>query len=122
MYAKWSRGEISEETRAAFQARMAREERPSSDSDRNATGKGCYLDAVVDKLLFSEGMQFRFTIDLDGRVWCKACVRTQQYPRHYLLSSHPPGTPFSVCVDGLLEKVAAFHEGYLKPSPDNWHG
>lgn len=81
-----------------------------------------HLDALVGELLFEQGIQFRFTPDRDGQIWAKACIRTAKYPRHYVLASFPPGTPFTTCLEGLLRKVEAFHEGALRPSPDKWPG
>lgn len=114
------RDSASKATRQAQAASQLPRHGASHYVHQDPGGQVSALDELVGSVLFDECIQFRFTPDREGQIWAKACIRTAAYPRHYLLTSHPPGTPFSTCLEGLIEKVQLFQEGRLKPSPDRW--
>ncbi len=116
------RNTFSKATLQAIAAKTAARVESSEFPCNDPSGPIDCLNTLVGTTLFEDGIQFRFTPGVDGRIWAKACIRTRAYPRHYLLASFPAGTPFTLCLEGLVAKVQAFQEGTLRPSPDKWNG
>lgn len=81
----------------------------------------CNTCAALSQLTADSLRHIRFVAQDGGKtIYAKAGIATPQYPRHYLLYVATGYATPADFVPGLLDKVHAFHEGRLRPSPDTY--
>lgn len=76
------------------------------------------LSALDGALRDYPGSFVRVMPDACGVQWAKLALRSEPWPRHYIVVSLGAEVPLAACLAQLSKKVEAWQAGHFRPSPD----